>query len=117
MRAFTVSLRLTHPEPRGRSVPLDLLVDTTPAYVLLRASVVAELGIPAVDEWPPNPAADDRLVYRVGEVRLRLDGRELRTLFVANPDDPRSLAAFTIETSVPIVAGAGAQTSPILAHQ
>ena len=106
MSAFTVSLRVTHPETRGLSVPLDLLVDTTPAYVLLRASVVAELGIPAVDEWPPNPAADDRLVYRVGEVRMRLHDRELRTLFVASPDGPRSLAAFTIETKAPIAAPA-----------
>ena len=102
MSAFTVSLRLTHPETRGLSVPLDLLVDTTPAYVLVRASVVAELGIPAVDEWPPNPAADDRLVYRVGEIRVRFDDCELRTLLIASPEAPRSLAAFTIETNAPV---------------
>jgi len=69
-------------------VPLDLLVDTRAAYVLLPASVVAESGIPAVDEWPSNPAADDRLVYRVGEIRLRLEGREQ----LGDPDhEPRGL--------------------------
>jgi predicted aspartyl protease len=100
MSTFTISLTLTHPETRDLSAPLDLFVDTNAAYVLLPASVVAESGVPAVDEWSRNPADEDRLVYRIGEVRLRLDGRELRTLFVADPaEGPPSVAAFTIDTS------------------
>ena len=95
-----ISLTLTHPEQRELSVPLDLFVDTEAAYVLLPASVVADSGIPAVDEWPRNPTDEDRLVYRIGEVRLRLDGRELRTLFVADTaEGPPAVAAFTIDTS------------------
>src|SRR6266550_3945311 len=117
MGTVTMSFRLTHPEARELSVPLDLLVDTRAAYVLLSASVVAESGIPAVDEWPSNPAADDRLVYRVGEIRLRLEGRELRTLFVASPEAPHSLTAFTIETPSPAANPAPAENARILTHR
>jgi predicted aspartyl protease len=106
MSTFTISLTLTHPDRRELSVPLDLSVDTEAAYVLLSASVVADAGIPAVDEWAMNPADEDRLVYRIGEVRMRFAGREIRTIFVAGPaEDPPSIAAFTIDTSAHANAG------------
>jgi predicted aspartyl protease len=112
---FTISLTLTHPEQGELSVPLDLFVDTEAAYVLLPASVVTDSGIPAVDEWSRNLADEDRLVYRIGEVRLRLDGRELRTLFVADPaEGPPSIAAFTIDTSALAANASHHQLSPVI---
>ncbi len=102
MTTLTISLTLTHPEQGELSVPLDLFVDTAAAYVLLPASVVTDSGILAVDEWARKPADEDRLVYRIGEVRLRFEGREIRTLFVADPEErPSGIAAFAIETSAP----------------
>ena len=90
---------LSHPEQHERSIPLDVLVDTGAAYVLLPAAVVTQLDIPTVEERPAEPPDGDQLVYRIGEVRISVDGRQCSTILVAGPPGgPGLLSAFTLET-------------------
>ena len=90
---------LSHPEQRERSIPLDVLVDTGAAYLLLPATVVAQLDIPTVEAQPVEPSDGHRLVYRIGEVRITFDGRQCSTILVAGPPgSPALLEAFTLET-------------------
>ena len=99
MSTFRMSLMLPHPELRERSIPLDLLVDTDAAYLLLPAEVITRLGIPTVEERPAEPPDGDQLVYRIGEVRISVDGRQCSTILVAGePGGPALLSAFTLET-------------------
>ena len=98
MGAFTVPVILIHPDHRERSVGLDLLVDTGAMYTLLPAEVVASLALRAVDDWQAQLASGERVVYPLGEVRLRLDGRERTTTFVAGPAGcPALLGALALE--------------------
>ena len=90
---------LSHPEQRERSIPLDVLVDTGAAYLLLPAAVVTQLDIPTVEERPTEPLDGDRLIYRIGEVRITFDGRQCSTILVAGPPGgPTLLSAFSLET-------------------
>jgi clan AA aspartic protease len=98
MSTFTVSATLIHPEHRERSVVLDFLVDTGATYTLLPAEVVAELRLPILEERPAELASGERVVYGMGEVRIRLGDRERTTVFLAGP--PRChplLGAFALE--------------------
>jgi hypothetical protein len=61
--------------------------------------VVTRLDIPTVEERPAEPADGDRLIYRIGEVRITFDGRQRSTILVAGPPGgPALLEAFTLET-------------------
>ncbi len=98
MSTFTVGATLMHPEHRERSAVLDLLVDTGATYTLLPAEVVAALQLPILEERPAELAGGERVVYGVGEVRIRLGERERTTVFLAGP--PRChplLGAVTLE--------------------
>jgi predicted aspartyl protease len=99
MSTFRMSLMLSHPEQRERSIPLDVLVDTGAAYLLLPVAVVAQLDIPTVEEQPVAPPDGDRLIYRIAEVRITFDGRQCSTILVTGPPgSPALLEAFTLET-------------------
>ena len=99
MGIFTIPATVIHPEHRGRSIDLDLVVDTGALYTLLPAEVVAGLGLRAVDDWQAKLASGERVVYPLGEVRLRLDGRERPTMFVAGPSGcPALLGALALES-------------------
>jgi len=85
-------------EHRERSLVLDLLVDTGATYTLLPAEVIAELQLPILEERPAELASGERVVYGVGEARIRLGERERTTVFLAGP--PRChplLGAVTLE--------------------
>ena len=72
MSTYTIQATLIHPERRERAVALDLLVDTGATYTLLPAEVVAELELPTMEDWPAELVSGERVVYRLGEVRIRL---------------------------------------------
>ena len=98
MSTFTIRATLIHPEQRERSVAADFLVDTGATYSLLPAEIVERLGLTAEEEWPALLANGEPVVYRLGEVRIRLGRRERTTIFVAGP--PRCLpllGAVTLE--------------------
>ena len=91
MSTFTVSVTLIHPEQRERSVALDLLVDTGSAYMLLPPDVISRLGLAAPYERRAQLASGERVVYRVGDVHVKLDGEEHTTVFLAGPPGCRAL--------------------------
>ena len=98
MSTFAVPVTLIHPEHRERAVDLDLLVDTGALYTLLPAEVVARLELRAVDDCQAQLASGERVVYPLGEVRVKLDGRERTTMFVAGPTGcPALLGALALE--------------------
>jgi clan AA aspartic protease len=98
MSTFSVRITLTNPEQRDRSVTLDALVDTGAMYTLLPADVVARLDLRALDEWQAQLASGERVVYPLGEVRVRLGNRERTTLFAAGPVGcPALLGAMALE--------------------
>ena len=98
MSTFTVSATLIHPEHRERSVTLDLLVDTGATYTRLPAEVVAELELLTLEECPVELASGEQVVYGMGEVRVRLGGRERATVFLAGPPGCHGLlSAVTLE--------------------
>ena len=98
MSTFSVSATLIHPERRERSVALDLLVDTGATYTLLPAEVVAELELPTPEDCPVELASGELVVYDMGEVRMRLGGRERATVFLAGPPGCHGLlGAVTLE--------------------
>ncbi len=66
----------------GRFLRTSALVDTGATHTLLPRNILEELGIKAIDRVPFQMADDRTVEYEVGEVRLRLDGRERTTLVV-----------------------------------
>ena len=63
------------------------------------ARTCRELDIPTVEAQPVESPDGDRLVYRIGEVRITFDGRQCSTILVAGPPgSPALLEAFTLET-------------------
>jgi clan AA aspartic protease len=99
MSSFSVRVTLSNPEQRNRSTTLELLVDTGATYTLLPADVVAALELRALDDWQAELASGERVVYPLGEVRVRLGHRERTTLFAAGPVGcPALLGALALET-------------------
>ena len=98
MSTFTVEATLIHPEHRERVVTAEFLVDTGATYSLLPREIVERLGLATPEELSAVLASGDRVVYGVGEVRVRLGRRERTAVFLAGPRGCRPLlGAFTLE--------------------
>ena len=85
MSTFAVEATLIHPEHRERAVTAQLRVDIGAFYSLLPAEIVERLGLEAEEDFEGVPASGEPVVHKLGEVRIRLDGRERTTTFVAGP--------------------------------
>ena len=85
MSTFTVEATLIHPEHRERAVTAAFLVDTGAFHSLLPAEIVERLGLEAEEDFEGVLASGEPVVHKLGEVRMRLDGRERTTSFVAGP--------------------------------
>lgn len=94
MGTFTVSIQVG--DLTGRQfTQVEALVDTGATHTLLPADVLRHLGIEAM-ERVSFQMADDRIVeYQVGEVRVRLDGRERTTVVVFGPEGVAPLLGAT----------------------
>ena len=94
----TFSVQMSVSGPTGESVEVDALVDTGATYTVLPSSLLARLGVTPRDRTAFQ-LADERIVeYDVGEVTVRLDGRERTVLVVFGPDEAEPLmGAVTIE--------------------
>jgi clan AA aspartic protease len=98
MSTFTIRATLIHPDDRERSVTAEFLVDTGATYSLLPREIVDRLGLTTPEELSAVLASGERVVYGVGEVRVRLDGRERTAVSLAGPPGCRPLLdAFTLE--------------------
>ena len=85
MSTFIVPATLLHPDHRDRSVEAELLVDTGATYILLPPELVTRLELATPYEEPAMLASGEPVTYPLGEVRVRLGGRELTTVFWAGP--------------------------------
>jgi len=80
---FTVEATLVHPEHRERAVTAAFLVDTGAFHSQLPAEIIERLGLEAEEDFEAVLASGETVVYKLGEVRIRLDDRERTTTFVA----------------------------------
>lgn len=98
MSAFTVTVTVMHPRHRERAMDVEFLVDTGSTYTLLPPDVAQRLGLETSMDRRMRLASGEVGVYRLGDVRLRLDGEEHTTTFAAGPAGCRALfGAFTLE--------------------
>jgi aspartyl protease family protein len=95
---FAVEVTLIHPEHREHSMTAELLVDTGAFYSLLPAEIVERLELSTEADFEGVLASGEPVLYRQGEVRVRIGGRERTTVFVAGPRGCLPLlGAFTLE--------------------
>jgi clan AA aspartic protease len=98
MGLFDVPVTLINPDDRQRAITIAMLVDTGSTYMLLPPEVVAALALPIREQREAELASGERVLYGVGEVRVRLFDREYANVFVAGPPGcPTLLGAFTLE--------------------
>ena len=94
MGTFTVPVQIVGPVGQ-RAIEVEALVDTGATHTLLPGDLLKELGVEAV-ERVAFQLADDRIAeYEVGEVRLRLDGRQRTTLVIFGPQGAQPLLGAT----------------------
>ncbi|MBI2917797.1 MAG: aspartyl protease family protein [Chloroflexi bacterium] len=97
MRTFSVRLQVGDPAGR-RFIEVEALLDTGSSDTMLPRDMLLALGVVPV-ERQRFELADERVEeYDVGEIRIRLDGRERTTAVVFGPEGARSLlGASTLE--------------------
>ena len=114
MSTFTVQATLSHPERRGQSVTLDLVVGTRATYTVLPAEIVGLLALPApyerpveneirVSEEPPTVSSSARTRENKNEIR---QGALCRLWRWPPPDDPDTRRA-PRNSAVPLPERAG----------
>jgi clan AA aspartic protease len=117
MGIFTIPVTLIHPDDRQHSIGLELLVDTGATYMLLPPDVIARLGLQIIEERPAELASGERVMYGVGEVRVRIDDREHTTVFVAGPSGCSALlGAITLEAFGLAADPLHGRLFPVVAH-
>ena len=91
MSTFTVTAMVMHPEHRERSMEVEFLVDTGATYILLPPNVVDRLGLEIRMQRRMMLASGEVGLWGLGDVRLRLNGEEHTTTFLAGPPGCRPL--------------------------
>ena len=81
-----------------RFVPIEALVDTGATYTSVPSDMLDELGVEPTEEREFILANGRRNTYRIGWLRIRLDGREQPTLVIfADRGSRPLLGAFALE--------------------
>ena len=93
MGTFSVPVHIEG--PTGGSAEVTALVDTGATHTLLPSGVLVELGVEEIERIPFQLADERTVEYGVGQVRLRLDGRERTTLVIFGPEDAMPLLGAT----------------------
>ncbi len=96
MGLFHVSARLTG--PTGRTVTLDLLVDTGATLLVVPRALADQLELTTLRTQPVQTAGGRREIWPVAEVRLAVDGREVTTPCFIAPGGPALLGAVALES-------------------
>lgn len=98
MGIVRVQIEILPPRPRAKSRPLDVIVDTGATLPVLPAKVLTDLGIRPTDRVKLVIGDGRRIVRQTGDVRLRLEGREVwsRVIF-GKPRDPAVLGLTVLE--------------------
>ncbi len=85
MGTFEVQIQVANTSQQG-FVGLQALVDTGSTHTMFPRDLLVRLGIQAIDRRGFRLADERRVVYEVGEARIRLDGRERTILVVFGPE-------------------------------
>lgn len=97
MGTFRQAIQLGDPSGQ-RFQTIEALVDTGATYMFAPASLLRALGVEPIERWPFRMADERRVEYEVGEVRVRIDGRERTTLVVFGEEGAEPLlGAYTLE--------------------
>ena len=91
MSQFTVTVTVMHPEHRERSADVYFLIDTGATYVVLPPDIVHGLGLEIRMRRRMMLANGELGTWGLGDVRLRLNGEEHTTTFLAGPPGCRAL--------------------------
>ena len=91
MSQFTVTVTVMHPEHRERSADVDFLIYTGATYVVLPPDIVHGLGLEIRMRRRMMLAYGELGVWGLGDVRLRMNGEEHTTTFLAGPPGCRPL--------------------------
>ncbi len=97
MGTFRVTIEIG--DPSGASYrEVSALVDTRASHTAVPASLLRELGVSILERWPFRLADGREIEMDVGEMRIRVDGRE-RTTVVAFAEEGTGpiLGAVTLE--------------------
>ena len=81
-----------HPERREPEIDVEFLVDTGATYIVLPPEVVDRLGLEIRMQRRMVLASGELAMWGLGDVRIRLNGEEHTTTFLAGP--PGCLALF-----------------------
>ena len=95
MGTFAIPLQVANPE-RRQFIEMEAVVDTGATHTLLPRDILVSLGIEAVERVSFQLADEREVEYEVGEVRIRLDGRERTTLAIFGPEGATALLGATI---------------------
>ena len=97
MGTFSVTMEIAS-LTSARTLRAEALVDTGATHTLVPRSILAELGTEPIDRIPFQLADQRTVEYDVGQVRIKLDGRE-RIVLVVFGDEHASplLGATTLE--------------------
>jgi clan AA aspartic protease len=74
---------------------VDALVDTGATHTLVPANTLRELGVAPLERIMFQLADERTVEYPIGEVRIRLDGRERTAVVVFGPEDAAPLLGAT----------------------
>ena len=97
MGTFSVPIGIG--DPQGEHwVKLDALVDTGASIISVPGSILRELGVRPVMSQEFRFAQGEVRRMNMGETRIRIDGREVGTLFLFNDEGtPALLGALALE--------------------
>ena len=96
MGLFYVAGQLTGPD--GRTLTVDLLVDTGATLLVVPRSVAEELALTTVRQQPVQTAGGRRELWPVAEVRLTVDDRAVTTPCFIAPGGVPLLGAVALES-------------------
>ena len=94
MGTFTTTLQVADPATL-RFVDVEALADTGATHTLLPRDLLLGLGVEPMDRVAFELADERQIEYDIGEVRIRLDGRERTVVAVFGPEGSRALLADT----------------------
>ncbi len=96
MGHFSVSATLTG--PTGRTATLQLLADTGATLVVVPRPLADELGLGVLHVQSVRLAGGRREFWPVSEVRIAIEGREVRTLCFIAPEGDALLGVVALES-------------------
>ena len=97
MGTFSVSIGIGDPQGE-RWVELNALVDTGASITSVPGSILRELGVRPVMSQEFRFAQGESRRMNMGETRIRIDGREVGTLFLFNDEGtPALLGVLALE--------------------